>query len=298
MTHLFSFIGESDLAAAGIGQQATAADDPGPVSRLLGSSLWPWKAITLVDDRDDPAVAARYLGWLRARHPAAAVGAARCPVNNPASFAEVLAAARTAVARNGDGDERAFLTTPGTAAMAMAWMYLALQPATRGRLVTTYRTQPAEWLPVEPAASAGHCLVLRGIPGAGKSTLARELARSRGLSPADCVFSTDDRFDDLAGGIFDPQMLPRMHQLNLTAFIRALHAKTPFVVSDNTNIEPWEFAAYAAAAEASGYEVSVRVVGNIWDDAWVADRARHNARGVPADRVLDMAARLRQSLKS
>lgn len=293
---LFSFVGSSDLSAAGLATRAPEPGDPGPISRLLTSGQGPWQCIVLVDDRGDSARMGRFTDWLQQRHGPLPLVVSPQPLANPAALEQAVAAARAAIASRPGAGERAYLTTPGTAAMAMAWMYLSQQSATRGRLLTTHRDQPPEWLKVAPAAAAGRCVILRGIPGAGKSKAAGALAASAGLPREACVFSTDDRFDEFNGGMFDPALLPRMHQLNLAACIQAMHAGRPLVVCDNTNVEAWEFAAYVAAALALGYTVDEQVIGRIWDDDWVAGRARDNPRAVPPERVLDMAGRLRASL--
>lgn len=213
MTHLFTFVGQTDLAAAGLGRSPGVEDGPGPVAGAVDSGVAEWSGVTLRDDRGDSAIAPRYADWLRARGTAVVVDVVRAPLFNPAAFGPVLAAARAAVqARAPESDaERTYLTTPGTAAMAMAWLYLALQPDTRARLLTAHRGASCQWLPVAPVTPAGLAVVLRGIPGAGKTTLAHELARAHGLDPAHCVFSTDDRFDEFNGGVLDAPLLPRMH---------------------------------------------------------------------------------------
>lgn len=81
--------------------------------------------------------------------------------------------------------------------------------------------------------------------------------------------------------------------MNLIRFIGALRQRLPLVVCDNTNIEPWEYAAYIAAAEALGYRVELRCVSYASDEAFVAQCAARNRHGVPAERLIDMARRLK-----
>ena len=139
-------------------------------------------------------------------------------------------------------------------------------------------------------------LILRGIPGAGKSTLARQRAVACGLAVEDCVFNTDGLFDELNHGVFAPGLLSHFHQLNLTRFIQAAARSVPLIVCDNTNTVHWEYIAYEAAARALGYRVEVCVVGDLGDPAQVEQCVTRHVRGVPADRVREMAQRLVQSL--
>lgn len=292
MSTLFSFIGNSDLVAAGVEQRGEPNQGPGPISRTLASGLDRWELLVLVDERAEDDRAQRYGQWLASHHPGQDVRISRRPVANPAQFEPVLEAAHEAVSAFApDLAERAYLTTPGTAAMGMAWMFLALQPSFRARLLTAHLRQPCAWLSV-PGTQRRECIILRGIPGSGKSTLAHELARGAGLDPAAAVFSTDDRFTELNDGAFDPSLLARMHQVNLASFIAALERREPLVVCDNTNIEPWNYTAYEAAARALGYRVTVRIVGDAADDAFVQACIARNRRGVPEDRIRDMARRL------
>lgn len=290
--HLFSFVGNSDLAAAGLGRGAPG-DGPGPVARATDSGLAAWSTLTLVSDRPNASLIEHFAEWLSARSPNLPLQVWRHPVQNPAAFEQVLDAAHCAVVKAVvEATERAYLATPGTAAMGMAWLYLALQPATRGRVLTAHTGQPCAWVALPRPEPCGRCVILRGVPGAGKSTLARELAACQGLDAAQCVFSTDDRFDELNGGVFDPALLSRMHQLNLTRFIEAMQRGVPLVVCDNTNIEPWEYAPYVAAAQALGYSVEVRLVGDPGDETELAACAKRNPRGLSAERIEIMAAKL------
>lgn len=289
--HLLSFVGETDLAAAGLGR--AGVEGPGPVARAVSSGLARWSSLTLVNDRKDASLVERYAAWLGPQAPEVTVRTRRHLLENPASFEQALVAARACVLET--AGERAYLATPGTSAMAMAWLCLAMRPDTRGGLLTAHTRQACAWVTLP---MPGRCVILRGLPGSGKSTRARALAVEAGLDPTDCVFSSDDQFSLYNGGVYEPALLSQMHQFNLAAFVDALGRGSPLVVCDNTNCEPWEYAAYAAVARALGYVVTVELLGDPDDERHVESCAARNVHGVSLARVRDMARRLSASCHS
>jgi predicted kinase len=94
--------------------------------------------------------------------------------------------------------------------------------------------------------------ILRGIPGSGKTTLAKKLAGDVGR-----IHSTDDFFMRNGQYCFDPGKLAEYHAQNLARFQESVRAGIPVVVCDNTNIRRSHFAPYVAAAQNAGYEVRV-----------------------------------------
>lgn len=113
--------------------------------------------------------------------------------------------------------------------------------------------------------------VMQGLPGAGKSTLARRMARL-----ADAVIcSTDSYFYQDGVYLFDPTLLPQHHAENLRKAIELLVAGHSVIV-DNTNIKRVHVRPYALAAhQLSIPVVFIRVTGPF-----------HSEHGVP-DRVID-----------
>jgi len=126
------------------------------------------------------------------------------------------------------------------------------------------------------------CIILRGIPGSGKSTKARELAGATGI-----IHSTDDYFVVDGEYRFKPGKLGHNHSLNFQAFQASLTLGVTPVVLDNTNTQKWEFENYVAEAEEAGYQVEVVTVPHI-DPALAAQR---NTHGVPEVAIRRMLAR-------
>jgi adenylate kinase family enzyme len=124
--------------------------------------------------------------------------------------------------------------------------------------------------------------IMRGIPGSGKSTRARELAGSDGV-----VHSTDDFFMVDGEYVFDATKLAMNHQQNYWAFTESLNLEVPVVVVDNTNTQLWEWIGYARSAVNFGYAVKVVEMPHI-DPALAAQR---NTHGVPEAAIRRMLKR-------
>ena len=92
---------------------------------------------------------------------------------------------------------------------------------------------------------------MRGVPGSGKSTVAKRLAN--GISR---IHSTDDFFLIDGKYHFDPEQLAENHDRNFKMFCNSLNEDIPIVVCDNTNIKRWEFERYVNAATQAGYFVA------------------------------------------
>lgn len=100
-------------------------------------------------------------------------------------------------------------------------------------------------------------IILRGLPGCGKSTFAGEF-----LGHAE-IYSTDNFFKDINGDYqFDKTRLSEAHKWTREACFEALEAGVETVVLDNTNVEEWEFLPYLKKAGECGYTTFSLVVEN------------------------------------
>ena len=149
------------------------------------------------------------------------------------------------------------------------------------------------------------CYILRGLPGTGKSTLARLLSAAN--NPEYCLdsfhvrtFSTDDLFINEEGVYeFDPSMLRQHHQENLrqaTEFIsrdlREDHEEihmTRIAIIDNTNVQHWEYEPYVTAAEEAGWDV--QIIPLAWNYYDIPEYAKRTKHGVPEEAIRRMADR-------
>lgn len=131
--------------------------------------------------------------------------------------------------------------------------------------------------------------VMRGISGAGKSTMAKRLAdHEAGHGASVLICSADDFFMDENGVYqFDGAKLGAAHKACLKKFLRALQDGIELVVVDNTNINLEDMAPYVALGEAFDYDVEILQVNTSAAVATV-----RNVHGVPSKSVQGMESRL------
>jgi predicted kinase len=125
-------------------------------------------------------------------------------------------------------------------------------------------------------------VVLRGLPGSGKSTVAKQLG---GL-----VCSADDYFMRDGEYKFDPFLLGKAHKDCRDTVELAMYNDHQLIVLDNTNTQKWEYEAYLDLAKIYGYEVEIKVVGGLSDSDVEVYHARQT-HGVPLKSLRKMAAR-------
>ncbi|KAK6173334.1 hypothetical protein SNE40_016805 [Patella caerulea] len=94
-------------------------------------------------------------------------------------------------------------------------------------------------------------VLLRGLPGSGKSHLAREIV-GNGI-----ILSTDDYFIKDGIYMFEPNDLTTAHTWNKQRAINAMEAGTNPVIIDNTNTKIWEMKPYAKSASQNGYNIVI-----------------------------------------
>lgn len=96
-------------------------------------------------------------------------------------------------------------------------------------------------------------LLMRGIPGSGKSTEARRWA---GLVTGTPIFSTDDYMYE-GGRAFNSFLLERCHEQCRADFKKALEARVPLVIVDNTNTKLSSLKPYVQLIEQQGYGFTI-----------------------------------------
>lgn len=138
-----------------------------------------------------------------------------------------------------------------------------------------------------------YAIILRGLPGSGKSRLARQLWNkyASGHRADEIICSTDDYFQHGSVYRFDASLLPKYHALNQVRFIEGLQRHRPIMICDNTNMCCWEYLPYQRAAEAMGYVVKRFLIGQPLDPEQQKHCARNNQHGVTLSTIQGMASR-------
>ncbi|KAM6342404.1 NEDD4-binding protein 2-like 2 isoform 3-T3 [Podargus strigoides] len=130
-------------------------------------------------------------------------------------------------------------------------------------------------------------LILRGLPGSGKSTLSRILL---GESRDGIVFSTDDYFRQQDGYTYNAAQLGDAHDWNQKRAKKAMEQGKSPVIIDNTNTQAWEMKPYVEAALEKGYRVEFHEPDTWWkfDPEELEKRNKH---GVTREKIAQMLER-------
>ena len=130
-------------------------------------------------------------------------------------------------------------------------------------------------------------IIMRGLPGSGKSTRAKELL-GKGI-----IHSTDSYLTDPNTGEykFDPNKIKDYHQKNLEAAIQSMQDGVSPVIIDNTNIQRWQYQKYIDAAEEHGYDVKFETLDPTnYSEDFIRELAERQktTHNVPEHVIIDM----------
>ncbi|XP_037383041.1 NEDD4-binding protein 2-like 2 isoform X2 [Talpa occidentalis] len=129
-------------------------------------------------------------------------------------------------------------------------------------------------------------ILLRGLPGSGKTTLSRILL---GQSRDGIVFSTDDYFLHQDGYRYNVNQLGDAHDWNQNRAKQAINQGRSPVIIDNTNTQAWEMKPYVEMAIGKGYSVEFHEPETWWkfDPEELEKRNKHGVSRKKIAQMLD-----------
>lgn len=131
-------------------------------------------------------------------------------------------------------------------------------------------------------------IILRGLPGSGKSRIAKRLVGNGVIHSTDNYLSKKGKYE------FDHDNIARYHRFNLIDSIRSMKKGISPIIIDNTNIMAFHCMNYVEQGKIYGYEIEVIEA----DTPWVFDveeLVKRNSHGVPRDTIIDMLQKYESS---
>ena len=129
----------------------------------------------------------------------------------------------------------------------------------------------------------GELILLRGLPGSGKTTLAKIILQLRSTDEPE-ILSADDFFEDKEGDYnFDPTKLKEAHNYCQFRCSERMRQQKARIVVANTFTQEWEMDEYFKMAERYNYRVHTVIVEN--------RHGNKNVHGVPEDKLQQMKNR-------
>eukprot|EP00656_Telonema_subtile_P018126 TRINITY_DN1976_c0_g1_i1.p1 TRINITY_DN1976_c0_g1~~TRINITY_DN1976_c0_g1_i1.p1 ORF type:complete len:189 (+),score=49.09 TRINITY_DN1976_c0_g1_i1:212-778(+) len=130
-------------------------------------------------------------------------------------------------------------------------------------------------------------VLMRGVPGSGKSTIVSALTAAVPAGQA-VVSSADHYFVNPETGVyeFDFTQLRPAHAACRETFEQACNSGVPLVLLDNTCVRAWEYQHYQEYAAATGYTIQVVELRSEADPDQLATALfGRNSHGVPLDKI-------------
>lgn len=124
-------------------------------------------------------------------------------------------------------------------------------------------------------------IIMRGLPGSGKSTYVKENFPDAVVCSADSFFLNED-----GEYIFVNWKLQQAHQHCFRTFIDAVTSDAETIVIDNTNICRWEYENYVFMAEKFGYRI--RKIRMNFAESDIPLFGKRNIHGVPELKINQM----------
>lgn len=137
-------------------------------------------------------------------------------------------------------------------------------------------------------------IIMRGIPGAGKSTKAKSLVREGVIHSTDTVIERSGDYSEFFKKMIESENfapLSRAHSINFNEAVTSMKSGVTPVIVDNTNIKINEAKNYVKAALQMGYsDENIKFV-DVGSGGLTAEAlAKRNTHGVPEESIEKMLA--------
>ena len=138
------------------------------------------------------------------------------------------------------------------------------------------------------------CIIIRGLPGRGKSSLAKQIQDE--LLKIGILCTHDEADNGMIGsdGIyrFEVEKLSLVHTSCTDNLVEAMKSLVSVVIQSNTNTMKWEIEALASNAEELGYQVIIYEPEYAWGELpfELVDILK-NSHGVPQEKLVEMNKR-------